>query len=195
MLHNKQNHWQAISKTYSTKNRWLYFAQLYSVPEAYSGPCWTSKINCFVKIVNAWKSLIICAKCSFLDFWQGYEYNSELDTIAFTLNLDFKNCNNGTAWKVSKYEVISGPHFPAFGLNTEIYGVNSSNAGNSVRIQGNTDRKQLCIWTLFTQCDQTSFYFPRIRIKKSSGIVDGKLLKYIYQYSHNSTNSHINCKK
>ena len=29
-----------------------------------------------------------------------------------------------TAWKVSKYVVISGPCFPVFGLNTEIYGVN-----------------------------------------------------------------------
>ena len=29
-----------------------------------------------------------------------------------------------TAWKVSKYEVFSGPYFPIFGLNTEIYGVN-----------------------------------------------------------------------
>ena len=28
-----------------------------------------------------------------------------------------------TAWKVSKYGVISGPYFPVFGLNTEIYGV------------------------------------------------------------------------
>ena len=28
--------------------------------------------------------------------------------------------DNGTAWKVSKYGVISGPYFPAFGLNTEI---------------------------------------------------------------------------
>ena len=28
------------------------------------------------------------------------------------------------AWKVSKYGVISGPYFPVFGLNTEIYGVN-----------------------------------------------------------------------
>ena len=27
---------------------------------------------------------------------------------------------------MSKYEVISGPYFPAFGLNTEIYGVNQS---------------------------------------------------------------------
>ena len=26
-------------------------------------------------------------------------------------------------WKVSKYRIISGPYFPIFGLNTEIYGV------------------------------------------------------------------------
>ena len=30
-----------------------------------------------------------------------------------------------TAWKVSKYGVISGPYFPVCGLNTETYGVNS----------------------------------------------------------------------
>ena len=30
----------------------------------------------------------------------------------------------GTAWKVSKYGVFSGPYFPVFGLNTEIYSVN-----------------------------------------------------------------------
>ena len=29
-----------------------------------------------------------------------------------------------TVWKMSKYEVISGPYFPVFGLNTGIYGVN-----------------------------------------------------------------------
>ena len=29
-----------------------------------------------------------------------------------------------TAWKVSKYGVFSGPYFPVFRLNTEIYGVN-----------------------------------------------------------------------
>ena len=27
-------------------------------------------------------------------------------------------------WKLSKYGVISGPYFPVFGLNTEIYFVN-----------------------------------------------------------------------
>ena len=29
-----------------------------------------------------------------------------------------------TAWKVSKYEVFSGPYFPVFGMNTEIYRAN-----------------------------------------------------------------------
>ena len=28
--------------------------------------------------------------------------------------------NDDTAWKVSKYGVISGPYFPVFGLNTGI---------------------------------------------------------------------------
>ena len=28
-----------------------------------------------------------------------------------------------TAWKVSKYGVISGPYFPVFGLNTGKYGL------------------------------------------------------------------------
>ena len=31
---------------------------------------------------------------------------------------------NKTAWKVSKYGIISGPYFPVVGLNTEIYLVN-----------------------------------------------------------------------
>ena len=43
-----------------------------------------------------------------------------------------------TAWKMSKYGVFSVPHFPAFGLNTERYGVY-------------TDQKELRIWSLFTQ--------------------------------------------
>ena len=37
--------------------------------------------------------------------------------------LRFLNNYLNTGWKVSKYEVFSGPHFSVFGLNTEIYGV------------------------------------------------------------------------
>ena len=33
------------------------------------------------------------------------------------------------AWKVSKYGVISGPHFLVFGLKPEIYGVFIPNTG------------------------------------------------------------------
>ena len=38
-----------------------------------------------------------------------------------------------TAWKVAKYRVISGPYFPAFGLNTERYSISGiqSECGNT----------------------------------------------------------------
>ena len=36
----------------------------------------------------------------------------------------FQLRNGLTAWKASQYGVISGPYFPVFGMNTEIYGVN-----------------------------------------------------------------------
>ena len=51
-----------------------------------------------------------------------------------------------TVWKVSKYRFFSGPYFPVFGLNTEIY------SGN-IRIQSeNTDQIKLRTWALVTQC-------------------------------------------
>ena len=67
-----------------------------------------------------------------------------LRSIQFsTFWLDFRPFS--TALKVSKYGAFSGPYFPVFGLNTEIYSVN-------VRIRKNTDQKKLRIWTLSTQC-------------------------------------------
>ena len=56
---------------------------------------------------------------------------------------------------MSKHGVFSGPYFPVFGLNTELYGVNfriQSEYSHSVQIPENTDQKKLHIWTLFTQC-------------------------------------------
>ena len=45
---------------------------------------------------------------------------------------------------MSEYGAFSGPHFPVFGLNTEIYEVNiRSKSPYSVRIQENTDQKKL----------------------------------------------------
>ena len=46
---------------------------------------------------------------------------------------------------MSKYGVFSGPYFPVFGLN-------------SVRIQENTDQKNLRIWTLFIQWELSKCY-------------------------------------
>ena len=51
-----------------------------------------------------------------------------------------------TAWKVSKNGVFSGPSFPAFWLNTEIYSVNFC-----IQSEYDTDQKKLRIETLFTQ--------------------------------------------
>ena len=53
---------------------------------------------------------------------------------------------NNAAWKLSKYGVISGPYFPAFGLITESISL------DSVQMQESTDQKLLRIWTIFTQC-------------------------------------------
>ena len=41
-----------------------------------------------------------------------------------SINLIYCLAETAAAWKVSKYGVFSGPYFPVFGLNTEIYGVN-----------------------------------------------------------------------
>ena len=43
---------------------------------------------------------------------------------------------------MSKYGVISGPHFPVFGLNTEIYGVNLRIQSEYRKIR---TRKTLCL--------------------------------------------------
>ena len=49
------------------------------------------------------------------------------------------------AWKVSKYGVFSGPYFPVFGLNTEIYRTEYGDllrkSPYSVQIQKMTDQK------------------------------------------------------
>ena len=49
-------------------------------------------------------------------------------TFQICINVPLNTCNAcynirvvNTAWKVSKYGVISGPYFPTFGLNTERY--------------------------------------------------------------------------
>ena len=47
-----------------------------SDPEAYPEPCQTSKIDCFVKIVNGLNLLNFFVRHSILDVWQGSKYTS-----------------------------------------------------------------------------------------------------------------------
>ena len=64
-----------------------------------------------------------------------------------------------TAWKVSKYGVISGPYFPAFGLNTERY--------LSLRIQSECGKIRTTNNSVFGQFSR-SVYLPdyyTIRLK------------------------------
>ena len=86
--------------------------------------------------------------------------------------------DNLTVWKVSKYGVFSGPYFPLFRLNTEIY----SKSPYSVGIQENTDQKKLCIWTLFTQCllcarESLQAFLPRyVRVASHAVLIHGTII-------------------
>ena len=53
-------------------------------------------------------------------FWQRLQCFTVLYIKIYTLC--FRLCMFYTAWKVSKYGVISAPYFPVFGLNTGKYG-------------------------------------------------------------------------
>ena len=68
----------------------------------------------------------------------GVEVDMELPTM---VNIVEDN-DSGT-----KYEVFSGPYFPVFGLNTEIY-ADLRKSPCSVRIQENTDQKKLDYMTI-----------------------------------------------
>ena len=59
-----------------------------------------------------------------LEFWCKIQYyNFLLYILWFNFGFQESLHEKCTAWKVSKYGVVSGPYFPAFGLNTERYSV------------------------------------------------------------------------
>ena len=67
-----------------------------------------------------------------------------------------------TVWKVSKYGVISGPYFPVFGLNTEIYEVNLRIQSKYRKIRprnnsvfGHFSRSVCCMFFVF---DKSSYF-------------------------------------
>ena len=72
--------------------------------------------SCNIKILNI-KSWI--SKCQ--DFTDAHFGHLQHLLLHFQF---FRNLNFLSLGKVFKYEVISGPHFSVFGLNTEIYSVN-----------------------------------------------------------------------
>ena len=75
----------------------------------------------------SWAAAIVATISQF-----SYQFRSRLISqlikgISSVLQKLLRYCNGTiistfTAWKVSKYGVISGPYLPVFGLNTEIYG-------------------------------------------------------------------------
>ena len=46
----------------------------------------------------------------------------DTDNEAPGVRLKIVEYHEFSAWKLSKYKIISGPYFPLFGLNTEKYG-------------------------------------------------------------------------
>ena len=76
----------------------------------------------------------------------------------------FESLYSPTAWKVSKYGVFCGPHYPSFRLNTERYWRISP---YSVGMRGNTDQKKLRIWTLFRYSPKSFFQDFRKAFSKS----------------------------
>ena len=82
-------------------------------------PSRASNMELLAKIVNGWKPFTVFAKSSILDVWLGSEYTSAVKHLWWTFFVKIALC----AKKVSKYGVFSGPYFPVFGLNMEIYGV------------------------------------------------------------------------
>ena len=70
------------------------------------------------------------AKNIFIEFFRTVilqntlrQISSSVTVVKLRLSYSKKYCIICTACKVSKYRVFSGSYFPAFGLNTEIYGV------------------------------------------------------------------------
>ena len=92
--------------------------------------------------------------------------------------------DSNTAWKVSKYGDFSGPYFPAFGLNTERYGV-------SLRIQSEYGK----IWTRKTPYfDNFHTVKPPWNKNKVNSIETGRtVIVYLFPWSdrENCSTSHF----
>ena len=93
----------------------------------YLGSCQVSMMVLFTKIINDFQPLSIFTKWSIIYTW--------LSSVLNTTLIHYKLYKPSTAWKVSKYGVISGPYFHAFRLNTERYEVSHRIQSESVKIR------------------------------------------------------------
>ena len=90
--------------------------------------------------------------------------NWNVSTRFFFKQRIFQFSHSVATWKVSKYGVFSGPYFPAFGLNTERYGISPY----SVRMRENTDQKKRRIFGHLTHC--VAQLFNELRLKCYSNL-------------------------
>ena len=111
--------------------------------------------------------------------FMGLVFRFPIAIFSVFYNLCTRFRRKSTAWKVSKYGVFSGPYFPVFGLNMDVlnleenplrkkfpntefflvriscirteYGDLLRKSPYLVRIQENTDQKNIRIWTFFLE--------------------------------------------
>ena len=126
------------------------------------------KLYCLQPEVSLFNLLISICKISGTSYWLFHLKVGPQSLVILFLKTQRKlHCG-----KVSKYRVFSDSYFPVFGLNTDIYGVQSEcrkrqtrkncvfglfswsvrKSLYSVQIQEEIDQKKTHIWTLFTQC-------------------------------------------
>ena len=79
------------------------------------------KIEFFVKIISSLWQLTVFTKSSILDDLQHYAIIFSPLRKGTSWEIIFSEDCLGTAWKVSKYGVISSLYFPVFGLEITPY--------------------------------------------------------------------------
>ena len=80
----------------------------------------------FPTVNNNWKNFICSSFEQFCSWFETFLPKRLHFLCNFTCNHNNSShrfIETFTAWKVCKYRVFSGPYFPVFGLNTEIYSV------------------------------------------------------------------------
>ena len=84
-----------------------------------------------------------------------------------------------TEWKVSKYGVLSGPYFPVFGLNTEIYFVNIriQSENREIRTRKNSVFGHFSCSVILSNCLESVVRLPWV-VSESYRILN-KLLKIL----------------